>query len=88
MERKKTKVRRYIYNLLYSIDQLGNTIAGGDPDETISSALGKMERDGELRRFSRFLCRALDRLDPGHVKKAIENDEGARGLRRRGRGKK
>ncbi|GAB5466965.1 MAG: hypothetical protein Kapaf2KO_24010 [Candidatus Kapaibacteriales bacterium] len=31
---------RYLKNLLISFDQLGNTIAGGNPDNTISSRLG------------------------------------------------
>lgn len=86
--RPRTVAGKYIYNVLYSVDQLGNTLAGGDPDETISSALGKMERDGELRALSRLLVRALDRIDPNHCADAIEHDEGARSLRRRGRGKK
>ncbi len=34
-------LRKYIKNILISIDQLVNTFLGGDPDETISSRLGK-----------------------------------------------
>jgi len=34
-------IGKYLLNILISIDQLGNTFAGGDPDETISSRLGK-----------------------------------------------
>lgn len=34
-------VKKYIWNLLISIDQLCNTILGGDPDETMSSRMGK-----------------------------------------------
>lgn len=34
-------VKKYIYNILIGIDQLCNAILGGDPDETISSRLGK-----------------------------------------------
>ncbi|MDP4158147.1 MAG: hypothetical protein Q8911_00075 [Bacillota bacterium] len=32
---------KYFYNILIGIDQLCNTILGGDPDETISSRMGK-----------------------------------------------
>lgn len=39
-------MKRYIWNLLISIDQLVNTITGGDPDETISSRCGKKARQG------------------------------------------
>ena len=42
-------IRKYLRNLLVAIDQLLNTILGGDPDETISSRLGK--RDWWLGRF-------------------------------------
>lgn len=38
-------LKKYLYNILISLDQLGNTILGGDPDETISSRLGKNYRD-------------------------------------------
>jgi hypothetical protein len=31
----------YIVRVLISIDQLGNTICNGDPDETISSRVGR-----------------------------------------------
>jgi cyclophilin family peptidyl-prolyl cis-trans isomerase len=34
-------IRKYMYNLLLSLDQLLNTILGGDPDETCSSRVGK-----------------------------------------------
>ena len=30
----------YLKNLLVAVDQLGNTIAGGDPDNTISARVG------------------------------------------------
>ncbi len=36
-------IGKWLLNILISIDQLGNTIAGGDPDETISSRLGKLK---------------------------------------------
>ena len=39
-----SKIGRYFWNILISIDQLVNTLFGGDPDETISSRLGKWER--------------------------------------------
>lgn len=67
-------VRKWIWNILISIDQLGNTLAGGDPDETISSRSGKAKRDGKL--WGRLMCRFLNVFDPGHCEGAIESDEG------------
>jgi len=32
---------KYLLNLLVSLDQLGNTVLGGSPDETISSRVGR-----------------------------------------------
>lgn len=70
-----TKARRYGWNLLIAIDQLGNTLLGGDPDETISSRTAK--RVGE-QRWAYWLCRALHWFDKDHCAKSVESDEGAR----------
>ena len=37
----QTNVFKYIRNILISIDQLANTLLGGDPDMTISARLGR-----------------------------------------------
>lgn len=65
--------------ILIGIDQLLNAIADRDPDETISSHLGK-----EARRYGgvipwrkpvdALLWRVLERLDPGHSERAIEDE--------------
>lgn len=62
---------------LVSLDQLGNTLAFGDPDETISSRAGKCARKGGCR-FCYWLCRFLHWLDPQHCERHIEADEGER----------
>lgn len=67
--------RRYGWNLLIALDQLANTILGGDPDETLSSRLGKAVRANRCW-LCRLICRLLNRLDPGHCAKSIEEDEG------------
>lgn len=76
------KVGRYCLNVLLGIDQLGNTIWGGSPDETISSRIGRLEvkyggRDKFpwYRSWARFLNWALDKIEHDHCKKAIEYDE-------------
>lgn len=65
---------KYLLNLLISLDQLVNTLTGGDPDETISSRAGKATRrnSGPWR----LLCRILHIFDPAHCEKSIEHDEG------------
>lgn len=34
-------MKHYLFNILIALDQLGNTLAGGYPDETMSSRMGK-----------------------------------------------
>ena len=74
-------IGKWLLNILISIDQLGNTIAGGDPDETISSRLGKMKvkHGGRIpwtRPVSKIIDWGLDKIDPNHSIDAIEQDEG------------
>jgi hypothetical protein len=74
-------VGKYTYNILISIDQRWNTILGGDPDETISSRLGKIKLmyGGTIpwnRPISKIVDAGLDVLQPNHSLKAIEKDEG------------
>lgn len=46
-------MKKYFYNILIGIDQLVNAILGGDPDETISSRLGKhiVKRDSLIAKI-------------------------------------
>ena len=72
---------KWMVNILISIDQLGNTILGGDPDETISSRLGKMKvkHGGTIpwyRPVSKITDWGLDKIDKNHSIDAIEEDEG------------
>jgi hypothetical protein len=67
------KIKHYIWNLLIAIDQLINTIFGGDPDETISSRLGKNRNRNS---FTRFISDFLDLFEWKHVEKSVEEDEG------------
>ena len=66
----------YWLRLLIGIDQLGNVIFGGDPDETISSRLGRAMRDGRLawhrKPVPMLIYVLLEKIDPGHCAKAIE----------------
>ena len=61
-------------NIAIGIDQLGNAILRGDPDETVSSRAAKARNRGEL--WGCYLCAFLDWLDPDHCTSSIEKDRG------------
>lgn len=73
----KQLLRRYARNVLVAIDQFANALTGGDPDETISSRAAKRQADCRL---CRWLCRLLDRIQPGHCAASLEPDEGGDSL--------
>lgn len=77
----------YFFSSAVSIDKFGNrelrtlwnvalrTRTGypfGDERETISSVLGKNERDGTLTWVGKVLVWILDRLDRDHARKSIK----------------
>mgnify|MGYP001822280092 CR=1 FL=1 len=80
---------KYFWNILISIDQLVNVLASpmlnfltssgayrfGNPDETLSSVMGKNIEAGHCR-GCRFLCRyVLHPIDRNHCRDSIERDE-------------
>ena len=69
------KIKRYFWNILISIDQFFNVLLGGDPDETLSSRLGKYQHRYKI---CRLICKFLDLIDYRHCQKSIEYDEGKR----------
>ena len=60
----------YTMNVLVGIDQLGNTILAGEPDETISARAGR----NASKRGWRVLAAGLNKIDPNHVEDAIESE--------------
>jgi len=64
--------KRWIWNLLISLDQLGNSLLGGAPDETISSRSARANRDG--KRWGRRMCRFLGWFEKDHCEKAITSE--------------
>lgn len=66
----------WVFRVLIALDQLANTVIGGDPDETISSRAAK----GAARGVGGWclLCRLLHLIDRDHCAKSLEPDEGDR----------
>jgi hypothetical protein len=64
--------RKYILNVLVAFDQLLNAILLGDPDETISSRAAKRLHMWHWNKLAIF----LEWIDPGHMKRTLEKDEG------------
>lgn len=79
-----SKLKSYIKNVLIGIDQLGGAIILGDPDETISSRLGKAHRgdNGKIWYGITYLpwlvvnCVFYWFDGWGHCESSIEEDEG------------
>ena len=76
-------ISRYFWNILVSVDQLVNTLCGGDPDETISSRLGKWALAGKnhtgIRKVVYQIVNAIVELfERNHFQKSIETDEGSK----------
>ena len=70
-------MRLYFLHVLVALDQLFNSLLAGDPDETLSSRMGKYVARG--RGFIPcMLCKMLDVIfkERDHCIKNIEADEG------------
>jgi len=79
----------YYWKIAYSLDQLGNVVMSklfnaifitsysehlfGNPDETISSVLGKNYKFGTLTIFGMALNNLLNKIDKNHTIKSIED---------------
>ena len=82
-------ILKYLLNILIAIDQLGNAILFGDPDETISSRCAKIlhhaaENNVPAPWAWHALGRFLEKIDPGHLKRSLEYCEGRNAVFKRG----
>lgn len=83
-------VAQYFRQVAVSIDQLGNVVCAdlfntvlikkggykfGNPDETISSALGKNQRLDKLTKVGKILNWILSKIEKDHSLISIEEDE-------------
>jgi len=78
---KECKFCKYFWNILISVDQLANTLLGGDPDMTISGRMGRwnVKPEGTVRyKISCTVCKFLDLFEKDHCEKIRikELDEG------------
>jgi len=69
------RITRYFFRIAISIDQLGNTILGGRPDETISGNVGYNAAQGKkwaliCEKIINFIMRSKT-----HCRDSIEYDE-------------
>ncbi len=72
-------MKRYLLNLAIAVDQGWNAFLGGNPDETISSRVGKAAARGS--RFGRLCAVVIDWIfrnltgEVDHCANSIEADE-------------
>lgn len=66
--------KRYTLNVLLWIDEGGNTIFGGSPNETISERSAKAQADGKT--WGCILCKFLDWLQKDHCETALTSTIG------------
>ena len=71
---------KYFWNWLIWIDQGINVLFAGDPDETVSSRVGKNVHWRGRRGLWKWLADFLNWIDPGHTREYIEEDEGKDGV--------
>lgn len=67
-------ILRYLLNWLILLDQAGNTLAGGSPNETISERAAKARNEG--KEWGCILCRFLNWINPGHCDNALTSTIG------------
>jgi hypothetical protein len=71
-------IKQMGFNMLISIDQFGNVVLLGDPDETISSRCGRAHNSGRAIWFARVMRRFVDKLfhvllgEKNHCVNAVE----------------
>ena len=62
----------YVNHVLIGLDQFANTVTGGEPDETISSRVGRDATQGKF--FGKVMTKFLDLFQRNHSAKAIAGD--------------
>lgn len=68
----------WLRNVLVTLDQLGNALTLGDPNETISSRSCKAQLAGE--EWGCIMCKFLSWFQTNHCQLALERDKGRRAV--------
>ena len=74
-------MKKYFWNIAIMLTQNINTIAGGDPQETTSSRIGKIKakHNGNIpwtKPHWKLIDWGCEIVDPGHTINSINPDEG------------
>lgn len=67
-------IKRFLINLLLLLDETGNVLTGGSPNETISERAAKARNAG--RTWGCVLCRFLNVFQKGHCDNALKSTIG------------
>jgi hypothetical protein len=73
-EQQMSILKRFLLNLLLLVDESGNTLTGGSPNETISERAAKARNAG--RKWGCVLCRFLDWCQANHCDNALTSTVG------------
>lgn len=77
----RDSIGKYLFNLALALDQFLNVILLGDPDDTISSRLGRANRTGRPKWFVKPMTLALDFMmekltgEINHCDNSVETEE-------------
>ena len=75
-------MRQYLLNIAIALDQLGNALRGGSPDETLSAAAWRTEQKGRL--LGRIFRPVIDLLfrpfEQDHCRKSFESERNGQHL--------
>jgi 8-oxo-dGTP diphosphatase len=89
LRKRPRTLKVWFYRTAMSIDRFANVNAAelfndifikkggykfGHPDETISSVIGKNQRDKTLTRIGRFLRYILNKIEPNHCLDSIDEN--------------
>jgi hypothetical protein len=67
------RVLQYLVNLVHLLDQVLNTILGGDPRMTLSARMGRDLSLGKCK-FCGFVCKILNLFQPNHCDRAWQSE--------------
>ena len=75
-------MKQYLLNVAIALDQLGNALRGGSPDETLSAAAWRTEQAGKLggRIFRPLIDLLFCPIEREHCRKAYEAERLGRQL--------